>query len=326
MIVTFTANPCIEHTLVVSQFEPNEVNRAVSHHRDPAGKGINVSRALAQNNVETVAIFPSDAVNGPWIVRSLAVEHVETMTISIRDDVRTNVTIVDQSGHTTKVNEAGPTISASDQDAFASTLESALALRPDWLVLAGSLPPGIDVDFYAHVGRMARDHGVRVALDSSGAGFAAAAHAGIADFMKPNLDELKELSGRLLPTIGDVVAFSRSLLRDEECSIVVTLGSQGALAVTTETHLWAVHEPVSVKSTVGAGDCTVAGYLSADIDCRRQEIGGEEGLTVRLTTAVAWGSAAVQLPLATLPGPEDVTMHRVHVHARPDEATHIKDL
>jgi 1-phosphofructokinase len=326
MIVTFTANPCIEHTLVVSQFELNHVNRAVSSHRNPAGKGITVSRALAKKNVATVAIFPSDGANGAWIVNALKADNVETLSTLIRDGVRTNVTVVDESGHTTKVNEIGPTITSSEEDAIAATLVSALAVRPAWLVLAGSLPPGLGSGFYAEMGRVAREHGVRVAVDGSGAAFAEAVHSGVADFLKPNHSELEELSGRRLPTIGDVVNFAQSLLRDDECSIVVSLGARGALGVTGDNYLWAVHEPVSVESTVGAGDCAVAGYLSADIDCRRKEIGGEEGLTVRLATAVAWGSAAVQLPLATMPGPDDVTMHRVHLHPRPDESTLIKDL
>ncbi len=326
MIITFTANPCIDVTLDVPQFAINEVNRAVSRHKDPAGKGINVSRALAKNGGATAAVFPSDNVNGAWIVEALDTEGIETIGISIHDEVRTNITVVDDAGNTTKVNEAGPIISADERRALLGAIESTLETKPMWLVAAGSLPRGLDSSFYVEIGKLAAEHGVRFAVDTSGGALAEVAHAGIADLMKPNHEELEELAARALPTVEDVADFARGLLHDNDAAVLVSLGENGALLVTHDSTMWAGHEPVVADSTVGAGDSSLAGFLHADVECRRTEIGGAEGHTLRLATAVAWGAAAVQLPATTVPGPENITIDRVHTSTRPDPKNRIEDL
>lgn len=326
MIVTFTANPCVDLTFDVPDFRVNEVNRATSSQRDPAGKGINVSRALARNNQQTVAVFPGDAVNGRWIVDALDNENIETMTTAIRESVRTNVTFVDSVGHVTRVSDVGPRISTEEREDLHAQVVSALAVRPDWLVLAGTLPPGCDDDWFVVLAQAARNLGVQVAVDSSGDAMRAVASSGVADLIKPNRAELEELAQRQLPTVDDVVDFARSLLSNPGATALVSLGMNGALAVTSETALWAGQHDVTSRNTVGAGDCALAGFLSADLQCARNEIGGLEGLTVRLTTAVAWGAAKVSLSATTMPGPHDITPERVVVNEHPLGMTRIEDL
>ncbi len=326
MIVTFTANPCVDVTFDVPTFRINDVNRAESSTRDPAGKGINVSRALARNGVQTVAVFPSDPVNGRWIIDALDLENIESMTTTIGESVRTNVTLVDAAGNVTRVSDVGPTISPDERDALFAQVISALAVRPAWLVLAGTLPPGLNGDWFVTLANAARDVGVRVAVDSSGDSMRAVAQAGVSDLLKPNHAELEELAERPLPTVDDVVDFARSLLRNDDATALVSLGSHGALAVTLDSALWAGQHGVITHNSVGAGDCALAGFLSADLRCTRDEIGGEEGLTERLTTAVAWGAAKVALPATTMPGPQNITPERVVVNENPPGKTRIEDL
>ena len=70
----------------------------------------------------------------------------------------------------------------------------------DWLVLAGSLPPGVPPTFYTTVTAAVRKaYGPKaplVAIDSSGAPLTEAA-AGVPapDLLKPNAEELSELTG-----------------------------------------------------------------------------------------------------------------------------------
>jgi 1-phosphofructokinase len=147
MIVTLTANPSIDVTLDVPTFTVDEVNRASGTIKDPAGKGINVSRALTKNGVATVAIFPADPISGAWINTKLSEIDVTTITSPIANEIRQNITIVDDQGHTTKINQAGPLVSEHERALLASEIESVLETKPTWLVMGGSLPRGLDGSF-----------------------------------------------------------------------------------------------------------------------------------------------------------------------------------
>jgi 1-phosphofructokinase len=326
MIVTVTANPCVDLTLELDTLENGEVNRSLGQHKDPAGKGINVSRALFANGVDTVAVFPADRVIGAWIDAQLNDLGLATVAVPIRDEVRENITIAEGNGLTTKINAAGPVISATEQDALLGHITAILDTHPRWLVAAGSLPRGLDAAFYVRLGELAHERGVRFAVDTSGTALATVAQAGIADLLKPNLEELEELVGHPLTTVGEVVDSARALLGREQASILVSLGEHGALLITREHVAWAAHSPVTAMSTVGAGDSSLAGYLSADESMVDIELDVDEALLTRLRTAVAWGTAAVQLPGTSAPGPEDITIDEVHSIFAPDPSRSIKEL
>ena len=326
MIVTLTANPSIDVTLNVPAFAIDEVNRASDKIKDPAGKGINVSRALTKNGVSSVAIFPADAVSGAWLNAKLAEIDVNTITSPITDEIRQNITIVDDQGHTTKINEAGPVLSGHERDLLISEIEAVLDTKPTWLVMGGSLPRGLDGDFYIDLANRAHAHGVHVAIDTSGASLAAVAHAGVADLLKPNHEELEELAGRALPTVADVTDYARSILRDDDATVLVSLGEHGALLVTAHDVVWANHAPVEADSTVGAGDSSLAGYLSADLAARTNFVDRGDALSQKVSTAVAWGAAAVQLPGTTVPGPHDITFNKVTAQASPNPQARIEEL
>lgn len=319
MIVTVTPNPAIDVTLTVDTLTIGEINRTTSKHRDPAGKGINVARALAKNGHATIAVFPADPVNGSWIVRALAEAGVESSTTPIIGEVRNNITIVDGSGQTTKINEPGPVVTPAEISALSEKLEWRLDEHPTWLVAAGSLPVGLDADFLVDLGHRAAAKGVRFAVDTSGPTLARVSASGVPDLIKPNAAELEELAGHPLRTVGDVVDAARALLPGGE--VVVSLGANGALLVTDDLVLWAGHPPVIADSTVGAGDSALAGYLSVraqgDFPTRQH---------AALATAVAWGTAAVTLPGTTVPGPADIDVTRVSVVDDPDRSTPIEEL
>lgn len=319
MIVTVTPNPAIDVTLTVEHLDIGEVNRTTDKHRDPAGKGINVARALAKNNHSTIAVFPADPVNGSWIIRALAEAGVESSTTPIIGEVRNNITIIDGDGQTTKINEPGPVVTPAEISALSEKLEWRLDEHPRWLVAAGSLPVGLDADFLVDLGHRASAKGVRYAVDTSGTTLARVAASGVPNLIKPNHEELEELAGRALPTVGDVVEAARQLLPNGE--VVVSLGENGALLVTDNIVLWAGHPPVDVDSTVGAGDSALAGYLSVT-----EQGTFDSAHHAALATAVAWGTAAVTLPGTTVPGPQDIALEKVRMIDNPESTTLIKDL
>jgi 1-phosphofructokinase len=158
--------------------------------------------------------------------------------------------------------------------------------------------------------------GVPVAIDTSGPALAAAIDAG-ASVVKPNLEELEEILGRDLVTVGDVIDAAAEL-RARGCKdLLVSMGGHGALLITAEDSWWAGGPPLVPRSTVGAGDCTLSGYLHT--------VGTP---AERLAGAVAWGRAACLLPGSTVPGPEETQACAVAVRvvADPDPLQAVKDV
>jgi 1-phosphofructokinase len=293
VIVTVTPNPSLDRTAAVAEFRRGEVLRATSVRLDPGGKGVNVARALAAAGTPTVALLPAGGAVGDRLAELLAPEGVSVVTVPIAGSTRSNITLVEADGTTTKINEPGPELLGAELAALRDRV-AVLAGRAEWLVCCGSLPRGVPVDLYADLTRLARAVGARVAVDSSGPTLAAACAAG-PDLVKPNLDELVELAGRPLPLLGDVRAAAGELVAGGVGAVLVSLGPLGALLVDGKDALHAVGPPVAVRSTVGAGDATLAGFLHA----------GATGAPA-LRTAVAYGTAAVAQEGSRMPAPADV--------------------
>ncbi|QYH36880.1 1-phosphofructokinase family hexose kinase [Salinibacterium sp. M195] len=302
MIVTVTANPSLDRTIELdSALERGEVQRSVSSSEQPGGKGVNVSRALIASGLDTIAVLPGDA-SDPMLV-ALRAEHTPTAGLPIAGRVRSNVTITEPDGTTTKINEPGPQLTTAD-DAALIALVVSHSRRAEWVVLAGSLPPGLSDDFYVRVVQAIRaatdSQPPRIAVDSSGAPMLALIESGVGvDLIKPNSEELAELTG--LPDTfesdPDAAATAALSLVQRGCrAVLATLGSRGALLITADETWRATMPPVAAKSTVGAGDASLAGYLLAD----------QRGATPerRLAQAVAHGAAAASLPGSTMPSPE----------------------
>jgi 1-phosphofructokinase len=301
MIVTLTANPSLDRTIeLAEELVRGGVQRAFATHEQPGGKGVNVSRALIASSVETIAILPGNT-DDPMLV-ALHAESIPSASLAITSAIRSNITLTEPDGTTTKINEPGPTLSEAEEAALIDLVVSH-AKDAAWLVLAGSLPPGLSTDFYARVIRAVRaasnGSGPSVAVDSSGEPFAALLESGVGvDLIKPNAEELAELTGL---SDGDSLeadplaayAAAQTLVVRGCRAVLATLGSKGAVLATSEGGWYATMPPITPVSTVGAGDSSLAGYLVAD-----QYHGGPEQ---RLAQAVAHGSAAASLPGSTMP-------------------------
>jgi len=314
-VITVTPNPSLDHTVEVPVLVRGEVQRTSQALVEAGGKGVNVARALAKHGHQTTAILPAGD-DAQRMIGLLTPQQVSTVAVPISGAIRTNIAVVEQDGTTTKLNEPGATLSGAEVDALVAAVNDALANSPSWLVAAGSLPAGAPDDFYAQVTRAAVAVGVPVAIDTSGPALAAAIDAG-ATVVKPNLEELEEVLGRDLVTVGDVIDAAKELRQRGTKDLLVSLGSHGALLITAEGSWWAGGPPLVPRSTVGAGDCTLSGYLHT--------VGSP---AERLAGAVAWGRAACLLPGSTVPGPQETQAcaDAVRVVADPDPLQAVKDV
>lgn len=303
MIVTVTLNPSLDRTVEVESLVRGQVHRAGAARLHPGGKGVNVTRALLRNGVPSCAVLPIAGPDGDELVRLLGAERVESAVVHVAGRTRSNISIAEPDGTVTKVNEPGGALSAAELD---EVLERALALTLPgaWVVLCGSLPPEAPTGLYATLTTRLRAAGARVAVDSSGGALAAAVESR-PDLIKPNAEELAEAVGRPVTTRADVVAAARELQQRGARTVLVSLGAEGAMLVDEAGVLAGDSVAKEPRSTVGAGDAFLAGYLGA--------VATGEGRRSALAQALAWGAAAVQLPGSQMPGPSDIDLSAAHV-------------
>lgn len=319
MIITLTPNPSIDRTVAFTELRRGAVNRALSSRVDPGGKGVNVARALTAHGVAATAVLPVGGPEGHLMDKLLTDAGVDRLGVPIRESIRLNVTAVEPDGTTTKLNEPGPRLDEEELrlllEAVTTRVESAGG-GDVWVVACGSLPPGAPEDLYARLVRSAREAGARVAVDSSGPPLRPAVAAS-PDLIKPNRVELEELVGASLTTLGDVIDAAADLVLGGVGTVAVSLGRDGAVLVDGDT---AVHARAVIerpRSTVGAGDCMLAGLLHG------LSTGTDAGSALR--TGVLWGAAAVRLPGSRVPGPADLDGIPVTLTTTPDRSLAVRD-
>lgn len=287
MIVTVTPNPSLDRTLHVRILVPGGLHRALAESVEPSGKGVNVALALQGAGVPVTAVLPVGGHAGSHLVSMLAgLPHV---AVRIAGSVRSNVTLVEDDGTTTKVNEAGPVLGAEEADRLQAAALAA-GSPADWVAWCGSLPPGFGPDRLAGAVRQARATGRLVAVDTSGAALAAVLSGpreAMPHLVKPNTAELAEVTGRPLRTLGDVAGAAAGLVSRGVDSVLVSLGGDGALLVRGGVALHGRAPVARVVNTAGAGDALLAGYLASPSISATQDAD-------RLASALRFGAAAVQ--------------------------------
>jgi len=311
MIVTLTVHPSLDRTVrLAAALRVGEVQVATDAREDAGGKGINVTRVLTAGGAESVAVLPL-APGDPFeaLLRDAGVRHI---AVPVTGRTRANIAITDERGETTKVNLPGVALTSRDADAvIAAVVEASRAAT--WLVLAGSLAPGLPDDFYVRVIEAVRrlPAAPRIAVDTSGPALQAVVERGRPDVIKPNDDELVELTGRPLRTdlpLSEAVRdTARALVPTKAAGALITLGGAGAVLVRGDGAWAATPPPTRVRSTVGAGDSSLAGYLLT-------ESAGASPVDA-LISAIRHGSAAAALDGTQAPTPHDLPVGDVPVRA-----------
>jgi 6-phosphofructokinase 2 len=229
--------------------------------REPGGGGINVARVLHRFGAAVRAIFPSGGVAGASLVAGLAHEGVPIEVVDSSAETRESITIwVRSTGEHYRILVPGEPLEERARRGCLDALRAAPS--PRFVVLSGSLPPGVPASVVAEVVETGRQLGAPVVCDSSGAALAAAVEAG-ADLVFPNRRELRELlEPDASPESFDHEAAARAVVERGVGAVVVSLGAGGAFATDRHGDEAAVASPpVDVVSTVGAGDSLLAGVV-----------------------------------------------------------------
>lgn len=285
MILTVTLNTALDITYRVRSLRPHASHRVSEVTERPGGKGVNVARVLAALGHEVTVTGFTGGATGRVVREGLAtVPGVVDAFVPLSGATRRTIAVVDdRTGDTTQLNEPGPTVAPTEWSAFQEAYEDLLP-GVSAVALCGSLPPGVPVGAYAGLVRTARSAGIPVLLDTSGEPL----RRGVAarpDIIKPNADELAELTGSHEP-----LRATQDARRRGAGAVVASLGPGGLLATTREGR-WRATPPTPLRGNpTGAGDSVVAGLLS----------GLTEHLSWpdRLTRATALAAATVAAPVA----------------------------
>ncbi|MFI1764216.1 1-phosphofructokinase [Streptomyces sp. NPDC020800] len=302
MILTVTPNPSLDRTYEVQALRRGEVIRAETERMDPGGKGVNVSRAVAAAGRHTVAVLPLGGAPGALVADLLDAQGIEVAPVPVAGATRSNIALAEADGVLTKINAPGPELTAAEQELLLDTVR-VQSRDADWIACCGSLPRGLSPSWYADVVTRAHAGGARIALDTSGRALLEALRAR-PDVVKPNAEELAEAVGRPLATVGDAMKAAEELRGMGARAVLASLGADGQLLVDDAGAWFGSARVDTVRSNVGAGDSSLAGFL----------IAGGTGPEA-LASAVAHGAAAVQLPGSVMPAPADLDPAAVTVTA-----------
>ncbi|SRR6056297_659395 len=311
-VMTLTMNPTLDIGLSVDSLVPGKKLRSETVRREPGGGGINVARGIRRLGGDVCALFPGDDVIGARLESLLQERSVPRRRLPIRGTVREGISVwVRDEGALFHFVMPGPELG---EDEAQLALDAVLDHEPcpDWLVASGSLPPGVDDNFYARLARAASERGIRFVLDSHGAPLRAALRER-SYLVKCNRREFTALVGADDPGAAEVREIARGLAAESDVrALVITLGADGALLTTRDDQVRFRPPRVEPRSPVGAGDSFVAACV--------HELATGGSLRDAVHSGVAGAAAAVKTPGTELFDLEDYR----RIRERTEECTDIE--
>lgn len=282
MITTVTLNPAIDKLYLVDGVEEGAVMRVQQVVNSAGGKGLNVSRVARQLGEEVTALGFAGGHNGSALTDWLEDSGICSRFVRVSGETRCCINIRDiKTGRHTEFLEPGQPV---DAEAFEELLRRYQQALPQTKVvtISGSTPKGTPADFYGRLIRLAKDAGVPVILDTSGAALEQALPFGPA-MLKPNVYEMAALTGADPHDEAAILEAARQLCRRGMEAVAVSMGSEGVLYITRETELRGIAPKIDAKNTVGCGDSMVAGFAAA----LARGLSPEDTLRLAMATAAA---------------------------------------
>ncbi len=257
MIITVTMNPAIDKTVELEQLERGGLNRLKNVIMDVGGKGINVSKTIKELGGESIATGFIGGSGGNLIEKVLKEQGIRSDFVGIKNEVRTNMKVLEANGFVTELNEPGPVVSEEELEQLTQKLLG-YAKEDTLFVIAGSIPNGISRSVYQNLIQKVKEKGAKVFLDTDGELFIHSLDAA-PDYIKPNRAELEgyfQMDYRA--DEKELVKMGNKLLEKGIRMAAISLGQMGALFLTRDRVIKCPGLKVEAHSTVGAGDAMVA--------------------------------------------------------------------
>ena len=259
MILTITLNPTIDKSTSVDKIIPDSKLRCSAVKNEAGGGGINVSKSLQKLNAKNIALFPAGGNIGKLLQQLLKQEGVPMHVIEVEKETRENIIVQETS--TNKQFRFNMPGEKADAQVLESILQYIRENKFEFIVGSGSILPGLPVNAYAQIAKVAKESGAQFILDTSGEALEAAVNEGV--FMvKPNIGELAKLSKITWLENDRVEEAARALINKGKVELVaVSMGKDGAILVSKDETYRVPVPDLEKRSTVGAGDSMVAGIV-----------------------------------------------------------------
>jgi 6-phosphofructokinase 2 len=259
-IVTITFNPCVDKSTSVDNLAPEKKLRCSLPTFEPGGGGLNVARAIRQLGGNAVAIYPAGGYSGKFLQKLVEAEGIKSEVIPIQNHTRENLIVLDLSNtQQYRFGMPGPEISDEEWKQCLRILEEQKEV--EYIVASGSLSRGIPVNIYGQIAEIAKQKKARLVVDTSGEALREAVNVGVY-MIKPNLGELSSLVDKQEIQAEMVDDVALQLIGQGKCELmVVSLGQAGAMLVNGKDVIQMIPPVIKRKSTVGARDSMVAGFV-----------------------------------------------------------------
>lgn len=259
MILTVTLNAAIDKRYVVEEFRVGEVNRVKECAYVPGGKGLNVSKPAAIAGGKVVATGFVGGHAGNYIEEALKPFGIKSAFYHVEAESRSCINIWDEKNRVqTEFLEPGFTISPEEFKAFIEKFE-ALVQDAEVIAMSGSVPKGLDGTAYQQLIKICKGAGKKVILDTSGSLLEMGIEA-CPTMIKPNLDEIRMLTGKQCERMEDMVAAAKEIHQNGVEIVAVSLGQEGSFVVSGEGTFRAKVPKIDAVNTVGCGDSMIAGF------------------------------------------------------------------
>ena len=283
MILTICPNPSIDCTIELDSLNVGKLNKIDSKVETYSGKALNVAIGIARLGAKSFATGFMFDDHGRMFEHVLDKEGVEHKFIYNKGSARVNYKIIDKRSMLTEINDRGETVSLENQENLINLVEG---ISPNFkiAVMSGSLPKGVDPEFYGNVlSKIPKD--VKVIVDTEKSNMLSAIGSREIFMAKPNQRELENFVGEKVYTLNDMLKASYKYIDKGVKNVLVSLGADGAILTDGKESYFCKSASVAVNSTVGAGDSMVAAACVGLIqDAPMQEI---------LKMSVAAGTASV---------------------------------
>jgi 1-phosphofructokinase family hexose kinase len=253
-------NPAVDVIYEVPELVPGTTLTDVPSGMHPAGKGINVAKAVRTLGEEVCVVGLIPEHDQRRFTRYLEQHRIGAEFLRVEGSARINMTISEgESGQVTHVNTAGQALSMRVQEEYLAFAEPKMREGDLW-ALSGSLPSGFAPDAYRRLIDRLRGHGAAVMLDSRGKGLSLGLRARPV-MVKPNHTELEAFFGEPIEGVRHIALKAKRLSDMGIGYVFVSLGSDGMIAVHDNDCLLCSSPQVEAVDTVGCGDALVAGVL-----------------------------------------------------------------
>lgn len=289
MILTVTLNPSIDVSYPLEHLIIGGVSRVNKVSKTPGGKGLNVSRVLQQLGADLMTTGFIGGHFGEFIKQELDGINLKHDYLDIDGETRTCIAILHDDGKQTEVLESGPKITAEQATEFKEKFKQLLD-GVTLVTLSGSLPKGLDTDYYAELIEIAYQKNVRVLLDTSGKTLETSVNSDSKPYLiKPNEEEIKAIihDDIDLTNLADVKEkLSNDSFNDIDW-VVISMGKDGAIAKHQDTFYRITIPTIQAVNPVGSGDSTIAGFAKAINDNGSDEEILKTGMTAGILNTMS---------------------------------------